>query len=58
MIKVNFYRILTRLITNLSFSYSGCHTKLKEYGLPYYFRQAGERRVGFIVSIFVLFGFI
>ena len=47
--KVSFKRSLTGLYLEFSFSYPGCHTKVKKPYLPYYFQIAGWGRIsGFI----------
>ena len=44
----NFKQKLTGLNSEFSFSYTSCHTKVKEPSLLYYLLIAGGRIVGFI----------
>ena len=46
--KVNYYRSLTVLNSEFSFSYTSCLTKAEEHSLPYYLPIAGGRVIGFI----------
>ena len=47
--KVNFYRRTAGLSSKFSFSWTDCHTMVKNPSLPYYLSIAGRRIVRFII---------
>ena len=49
-----FKEFLTGLNSEFSFSYTGCHTKVKELSLPYYLSIAGGRIIRLIPFLSVL----